>query len=424
MAGQEQTEHPLRASILSEVHARPYTPIQTPRSLLKQAFVCKPAGSLEADIRKLSSWCQTHGIRSPNTKTRQHTGKLKSTRITWERHTEFVTLTWDCPYSKNAHKNLLEMAKLHSADLIACPPQLISSTRLDLLDKGQVGGFDLMDFSSDSLCMSDVEHKRARIITDFRQDEDGSTRFMVQNNGLAGPEAGILVRRLLEIETYRIMALLGFEAVKKITPDIASIEVGLVRLTSDIRGKSDLQETRETLENITDIAAELANLSASSQYRLSATKAYFELVKARLMRIDETAIDGYSKVEEFLNKRLYPAMRTCQTTEKRIGVADKKLSRATELLRTKVDIQMQAQNHQLLDTMNQRALMQYRLQTTVEGLSIAAVSYYIVGLFAYFAKGIGVETFISTKLLTAISVPIVVFGVWYIIRRVKKHHEK
>ncbi len=116
-------------------------------------------------------------------------------------------------------------------------------------------------------------------------------------------------------------------------------------------------------------------------------------------------------------------MRTCENIEHRIKNAGDKLDRSTGLLRTKVDIQMQVQSHEVLDSMNERALMQFRLQSTVEGLSIAAVSYYVVGLLAYMAKGLGIDDFISPARLTAISVPIAIFTVWYIVRRIRAKHK-
>ncbi|MGT2466713.1 DUF3422 family protein [Mesorhizobium atlanticum] len=65
----------------------------------------------------------------------------------------------------------------------------------------------------------------------------------------------------------------------------------------------------------------------------------------------------------------------------------RKLTRATTLLRTWVDVDVEKQNRDLLASMNNRARLQLRLQQTVEGLSVAAVSYYVVGLIGYVAKG-------------------------------------
>lgn len=422
------TEHPLRSQILAEIHARPYDAIETPRAVLQQVYL--PATSIKAedDRERFMKWCADHQCPKPKDGIRQYTVTLGDIRVRWERHTEFTTLTWGCAadeagaFNHSAQSKLWAMSKRHSQQMMANGALLISSTRVDLMKEPR-GTINLAKYDTDSICMSHVQDGGASIVIDFRLDEFGSTKYTVHNKSLDAKSSGTLVRRLLEIETYRTMSLFGFENVKLIMGKIASIEDHLVSLTAQINEKSDLDGTRETLEQITNISAELANISAASQYRFSATKAYYELVQARLERIDEQAIRGYSKIEEFLHKRLAPAMRTCRSAQNRIDTAGDKLSRSTDLLRTKVEIQMQAQSHELLTTMNQRAQMQYRLQTTVEGLSIAAVSYYVVGLMSYLAKGFVDKSVIAPAKLTAIFVPIAIFLVWYIVRRIRaKHH--
>jgi len=416
--------HPLRKEILAEIHARPYRPVTTPRTVLQQAFLCKPSTNAQADLDAFTTWCETHNFIAPNIGSRHHMVSLDGVVLTWERHTEFITLTWDCPRTNSAHGKLWALADQHIQGLMSDNHALISAVHINLIKgKGTDKKPDLKGYDSNSICMSKVKDERALVIVDFRQDEFGSTKYTLHNNGLDAKNCGILVRRLLEIETYRVMSLYGFERLKTVLPKIASIEKQLVHLTGQINDKTDLDTTRQTLDEITDISADLANLSASSQYRFSATRAYYSLVNARLKRLNEQGIPNYSKIEEFLAKRLAPAMRTCENIENRIKNAGDKLGRSTGLLRTKVDIQMQVQSHEVLDSMNERALMQFRLQSTVEGLSIAAVSYYVVGLLAYMAKGLGIDDFISPARLTAISVPIAIFTVWYIVRRIRATHK-
>ncbi len=423
MSDQPIQEHPLRARILEEMHARPYAPIDPPRCVLRQAFMCDQASDPGSAHEKFFNWCLQQNIKPPSENARHHSVTFENMRLTWERHTEFISLTWDCEQKRGAHTRLWTTANLHTKNILANSPLLISATKLDLVMKKKPGHFDMCEFDSKSLCMSSIENGKAIIMTDFQQDLYGSTKYAIQNDTLDSAACGVLVRRLLEIETYRSIALLGFETVKTIMPKISKIEQQLVDLTEHIGDKTDLATTRATLEKITDIAGELASLSASSQYRFSATRAYYELINGRIERINEAPMEGYSKIEEFLGKRLAPAMRTCVNVENRISTAGIKLSGVSNLLRTKVDIQMQSQNHLLLDTMNTRALLQYRLQKTVEGLSIAAVSYYIVGLIAYMIKGFGSNIPISKVQLTAISVPVTVLLVWWVIRRIHKKHQ-
>ena len=116
-------------------------------------------------------------------------------------------------------------------------------------------------------------------------------------------------------------------------------------------------------------------------------------------------------------------MRTCQMLEARQEGLANKLMRAANLLRTRVDVEIEQQNRDLLESMNERTRMQLRLQQTVEGLSVAAISYYVVGLAAYVLKGVkdlgyGPDTSVST----AIAVPLVIVGVALVVRRIRRGH--
>ncbi len=420
--------HKLRKPILAEVHARPYVPMPTPRSLLQQAFLCPSSANAEDDIIAFQNWCKQNDLPIPDIKSRHHHVKFENVYLTWQRHTEFISISWEGEFSKNSQEKFWQLSKKNAYKMMAAKYPLISAASLEmqkLAKNKKIADLakNFSDYDEGSLCVSMVDRGKAIVITDFLQDEFGATRFQVYNKGMDDRNSGILVRRLLELETYRIMALYGFERIKEIFPDIANIEKSLVKLTESIDARTDLHTTRKRLDEITDIAADLASLSARRQYRFSATKAYYKLVKARLLRLVEERIPDFQTLEEFLNKRQEPAMRTVANVERRIIVAGEKLDRTSGLLRTKVEIQIQVQSHEVLDTMNKRTLMQYRLQSTVEGLSIAAVSYYIVGLLVYIFKGLGTDDIISPKRLAAFSVPVVVLFVWFMIRRIRARHK-
>ncbi len=427
------TDHPLRATILKEMHARPYRPVATPHLILRTAFFSDPATKLNDDYEVFRDWCTRKNITPPPAASRHHTVTLMAqtggpqnceVNLTWERHTEFSTLTWECKDSPQAQKCLEHYSKTQSGEIIASPLVLISASllRLSKASKGLPAIEKVYD--RESLCKSYSENKKAMILTDFRQNNMGATRFNVINKSMDEIASGVLIRRILEIETYRSMALLGYAEVMAAQPKLARLERQIIILTGEMGEKKGLEATRQTLDEITTIAGQLTNLSAKTEYRLSATRAYYKLVLGRLKRINEIPIEGYSKIEEFLARRLAPAMRSCENIESRIHTAGEKLASAAALLRTKVDIQMQVQNNSLLESMDERAKQQYRLQSTVEGLSIAAVSYYIIGLLAYIFKGIGFQDPSTYKKLIAVFVPIVLLLVWAIIRRIRQAHDK
>ena len=81
-------------------------------------------------------------------------------------------------------------------------------------------------------------------------------------------------------------------------------------------------------------------------------------------------------------RRYDPAMRTCRSAKERLDELSARAERASDLLRTRVDVANQAQNVEVLRAMDRRAALQLRLQETVEGLSVVAISYYAVNLAA------------------------------------------
>src|SRR5690349_23625716 len=118
-----------------------------------------------------------------------------------------------------------------------------------------------------------------------------------------------------------------------------------------------------------------------------------------------------------------PAMRTCVTTEERQENLSEKLARAANLLRTRVDVELEQQNRDLLKSMNARTRLQLRLQTTVEGLSVAAISYYVVGLFGHVVEGAAAQGLrIDVHLATALFVPVAVLAIWWTVRRIRRRH--
>ena len=150
---------------------------------------------------------------------------------------------------------------------------------------------------------------------------------------------------------------------------------------------AEQRDSQALLAELTELAAELEADAAASLYRFGASRAYDGIVEERLTALAEEVVPGYETWAGFLQRRVAPAMRTCRSVEERQANLSRKLTRATTLLRTWVDVEVEKQNRDLLASMNNRARLQLRLQQTVEGLSVAAVSYYVVGLIGYLAKG-------------------------------------
>ncbi len=190
-----------------------------------------------------------------------------------------------------------------------------------------------------------------------------------------------------------------------------------------MRSSEGFSENHALLDELIGLAAELEAGASRAMYRFGATRAYDELVRLRLSSAGEHALPGQTSWSVFLARRYNPAIRTCTTIAERQDLLSRKLARAAQMLRTRVDIDLERQNQAQLQSMNDRVRLQLRLQQTVEGLSVAAITYYVASLVHHVLEGVhhaGVP--VDATVGTAISVPLVLVGVWWTVRRIRRAH--
>ncbi|MFN3670894.1 MAG: DUF3422 family protein [Bosea sp. (in: a-proteobacteria)] len=413
--------HPERGAILGEVHARPFAPLETPRRLLHFAFLTD-SRQAAADREALARFCTERGVPPPLEGAKHHRARFGETSLRWEQHSEFTTYSWELPGASTPF--LPPTGTLpHGMRALAQPGPHLVSADLHLLPDAP--GLDLGAlFDPASLAAALVDNAGAVAATDFRAGADGFVRILVLDRGLTPARAGALAQRLLEIETYRTLALLGLPESQRISPSVRDTEETLVRIASTMTTKAGLAADHALLDEMTALAAKLESEAASSNYRFGASRAYDNIVQQRLVAIGESQHDGWPTISAFLARRMAPAMRTCQMLQERQADLSTKLARAANLLRTRVDVALEQQNRDLLAAMNDRTRLQLRLQQTVEGLSVAAIAYYVVSLFGYLAKGAkdaGLMR-IDAGLATALFVPVALFGVWAAVRRIRRGH--
>ena len=231
---------------------------------------------------------------------------------------------------------------------------------------------------------------------------------------------GRLVQRLLDIETYRMAALMGLPAARETGAWLSDGEAELAALAEQVQGAAKADEAA-LLDRLTRLAAALESRYAATHTRFSASAAYFSLVEQRLADIAETRIEGMQSLHDFMQRRLLPAMHTCRSADRRQAALSQRIERTSSLLRTRVEVEQQQSNRELLAGMNRRQELQLKLQSTVEGLSVAAISYYVLGLLGYLFKGAqSLGWPFSAEASIAVAVPLVVALVWWSLRQL--HH--
>lgn len=408
--------HEGRPGALGEVHARPHPLIKAPRVLVQLSFMTE--GGSGVDQAVLSELSRRLGIAAPDKQARHHAMKWGRGSLRWERHTEFSTYLWEGPLPASGARQ--EDSPFGNG--FSPPGTVISGVRLEIRKWTPASEKLIEGFDPTSLCYSFVERGSAAILTDFRQDGDGLTRMLILDRDLTPASTGALSQRLLDIETYRTLAMLGLPLAHSLSGRVRRIEDRLAVITREMKAV-ETRDSQTLLADLTELAAELEADAASSLYRFGASRAYDGIVGERLEALEEQPVAGYDTWGGFLQRRMAPAMRTCRSVEERQANLSRKLTRATTLLRTWVDVEVERQNRDLLASMNNRARLQLRLQQTVEGLSVAAVSYYVVGLIGYLAKGASVFGHVfAPEVVTACSVPVAVLLVWWGVRRIRHSH--
>lgn len=412
------SEHELRPSLLGELHARPFVPVTVPRHFFHYAFIVdeteKQQGRQEMQLQ-----AQSCGDTSAVIENKFWQADISGWDLRWEEHTEFMTYRWGCkPMSDNIFSQ--------SPDFTFTPPgKLLVAVQLHIVKDEDFNGQIQDYFNPNSLCVIETFGGNALVATDFQLDPTGHVRFLIIDKGLGNFRAGTLIQRILEIETYRTLALIGLPIARAAAPEVKRIENDLADITNRISKTEDMEQNHKLLNRLTSLAAELEAQVADIAFRFGAGRAYFDIVIARLNAVEETRIPGYISFTNFFSRGLESAIATCNAIEKRQNDLSQRLVRTAELLRTRIQFELEHQNRDVLQSMNRRAKLQLRLQQTVEGLSVIAISYYAVGLLSYIYKGLNLpDTAPSPKLLTAISVPFILALAWGTTRYIrKKLHE-
>jgi len=239
--------------------------------------------------------------------------------------------------------------------------------------------------------------------------------------GTSPRRVGRIVQRLCEIETYRAMSMLGLARARELGTRLNALDPQLLDLVASIDGNPPHPEA--TLHNLLAISAELERLAVQSFFRFGATTAYEAILHQRIAALRESRMTGRQTFAEFMMRRYDPAMRTVKSAEVRLHSMMDRARHAADLLRTRVDVDRSAQNQKLLESMDRRADLALRLQHTVEGLSVVAISYYSVNLAAYLAYPATEALAISKGMATAILTPLVILAVWLMVRRIRRHME-
>ncbi|MDI3393559.1 DUF3422 domain-containing protein [Pseudomonas sp. V98_8] len=404
--------HPLRQSLHNELHARPSLYFDEPAHVFHLAFL----GSEQVCNTFLQDCC----LASLDLKAAQGITQLDGHALKWERHTEFFTLTLVVT-SSGDELSWTALPVVLARKIQAYLPTLINSVQIVVRGEAQL---ELSRYGFKDPCGSCVGGGDAVVWSDFRISEDGSNHLLFINRRLNAYRQGRMIRRLLEIETYRMMASLSLTMAKDLSAQLDVFDKTLVTL-SERNADPAGSHAKALLADISNLSAQVVSTTAKTRHRFSATQAYAQLVFERLGELRESHVGDCQRLGVFIERRFKPTVRYCTATEQRLEHLAESVANLGDLLQARVQVEMEEQNSEILNSLNARADAQIKIQRAVEGLSIIAISYYLLSLLKLGYSGLHLLGVALTPREAMLAMAPLAIGilVWIIlhIRKVKEH---
>ncbi|SFM29679.1 DUF3422 family protein [Nitrosomonas communis] len=420
------SEYSERQDLHTELNADVYELVGIPAQL-SHLVLLSDRQWVDQERQLLVQLCYRYDILPPNAHFDQFSTDFGDFRLRWERHTEYSTYTvyckgpFDIPFARPA------ITSVPQDWLASLPGEVLVATHIALDDRSRPSRSlsELASlFASNTVIGSKVSGGSASVWSDNQIHADGFSRILIHDDNLRSRQVGRLVQRLLEIETYRMLTILPLTLMRRIVPQLERYDDRLSELITgtDLAG---IEDEQRLLGELTRLTSEIEKISAQTSHRFSASQTYYAIMQQRIAELREERIEGLQMLYEFRKQRVTSAMGTFDIVRSHLETLSLRVTRASSMLRTRVDISTESQIRDLLKSMDNRARLQLRLQETVEGLSVVVLSYYLLGIVGYGLKATKAAGYaINVELITGIAIPVVLtivyFGVKRLRRRVKK----
>ena len=420
-----------RLLLHNEIHIRPSATFGLPALVVYVAVLNSDVSPAE-EFEHLKRLPQTQALEFDTMKGNFLQLQCSGFKVIWERHTEFTryTIVQSLPTHAQWGSELPELGEYVATGsewLKGIPGKTITAIHLGLLNEGaddpdafykgkQWLGDGTLIGSKMGRTADNVSH--SQLMTNLKVGANGFERILVLTaSETSENRAGRIAQRLLELETYRVMSLLSLPVAKQLAVKLRDTEMKLVEITNRLEQQQDSDEV--LMNDLATLAAQVESITAEHSYRFSATLAYDAIVRERISEMREQPLSGMQTVGEFMQRRLAPAIATVKATSERLSALAERIGRASALLRTRVEIAAEAHNRQLLEKLTRGQELQLRLQATVEGLSIAAITYYVVSLALFIGKALKAYGLnINPELLAGFCTPVVLFMSWRTIQHI------
>ena len=415
--------HPLKDALIDELHNRPFPVVDLPAQVSSLVFLHN--GNREAELDQLIALAQSQGATAPKANADCYYQSFKEFDLRWEFHNEFSTYTV-IRHGEPEQALFTDIFSFLPSDWVKnLQGQVIAANHIDLRPAALAPKTEqefAQKFNDQRLVGSKIYDGLATIWTSVQSEDDGFIRTLIIDEGLDSSQAGRVIRNLLEIAAYRSMTLLALPTARQLMPEVRHLEQRLVETNDKLNQLVSLEDEQALMNELIEEATQLEKLVADHNFRFSASEAYFNLTESRLDMLREQKIPTIRTLKQFHARRFIPAFNTCMSVVKRKENLSKRISRTSELLHLRLQLSLETQNQQLLASMDKRSEIQLRLQQTVEGLSVIAMTYYSMSLIELLLKPVVMENYlpISQGMALAVITPVVFFGAIFLTLRIRK----
>ncbi|HET7202407.1 MAG TPA: DUF3422 domain-containing protein, partial [Steroidobacteraceae bacterium] len=327
------SEHPLRHALNAELHARQPEALSAPLRLTFLALYSEPS-QRSRELDHVGALAVRLGVQPPPPDAAHFSADLGAFRLKFERHSEFTRYKFiaagavDEPFEQTA------LQAVPAEWLAQLPGRLLVATHVLLLPAPatmpDVESLATRYFAGNALVGSSIAGGSGLAFTDYRL-HGGFGRLVVLDRGMSPRQAGRMIQRLLEIDAYRLMALLALPVAQGLSPWLGHAESELADVSASLVEANEANEPA-LLDKLTRLEAQIESRESEHHFRFTAAEAYHGLVQRRIEELREVRIDGVQNFEEFTGRRLGPAMSTCRSVWARLESLSQRVARATQLL--------------------------------------------------------------------------------------------
>jgi len=413
-----------RQALNDELFRRPPVPIP-PRALVVHTAFLQDDDQAARSVARLRGLLTSAKLERPTEDRNYELIEFGDNLLKWERHTEFTSYTLVAGFS-DSDPFVAEVGPGLPAQWMAeLEGQQIAATKLCIASPSEASVIEAATRALKPAATSGlVSEGQARIWMDCSIHDDGCTRAIVEDRGMPADRRARDVQRLLEVDTYRMTAMLGFPPARTVMGELHTLESNLRELVERVAATdahAGATDDESTLHELLELAADIERLSANNAYRFEASRAYFHIVEDRLNELGEERIEGHQRLSHFLRRRLGPAQQTIDAVGRRLETLSGHINHTASLIRTRLDVDTQEQSQRLLHSMDRRAGLQLRLQQTLEWLTIAAMSYYGIGVVLYIAEAVeAVGAAVNPRIVAGLAAPVVMGGAYWIVHRIRQ----